>query len=105
MIVKSCMCIPYRQKCKRQDGEHDYGRCTACPYDCDIDADKVNVPISYRNRSIATRIREMIISLITARSNRGCIVLGSGCYFENDINKHKDVQRRAAREGQDEEVG
>ena len=35
-------------------------------YDCDIDADQGNVPISYRSRSITTSIRVMIKSLITA---------------------------------------
>lgn len=47
-------------------GNTTMGGALPAHYDCDIDADKVNVPISYRNRSIATRIRETIKSLITA---------------------------------------
>ena len=47
-------------------GKTTMGGALPAQYDCDIDADKVNVPISYGNRSITTRIRVTIKSLNTA---------------------------------------
>lgn len=47
-------------------GKTTMGGALPAQYDCDIDADKVNVPTSYRNRRITTRIRMMIKSLNTA---------------------------------------
>lgn len=47
-------------------GNTTMGGALPAQYDCDIDADQGNVPISYRSRSITTSIRVMIKSLITA---------------------------------------
>lgn len=106
MIVKSCMCIPYRQV-QGQDGEQDYGRALPAQYDCDIDADKVNVPISYRSRSITTRIKgDDRIPHHCIDQIAGGIVLGSGSHSLRMTLTNTRMLREGQQErGQDEEVG
>lgn len=59
-------------------GNTTMGGALPAQYDCDIDADQGNVPISYRSRSITTSIRVMIkIPHHCIRQIAGGIVLGS----------------------------